>query len=108
MSETEEELALTSLPGVGPATKSKLNDAGIYSVLDLATAGPMDIAEAVDIDISKAVELNNKARKKLVELHRLEPDFINAAELLDKRKAIDRISTGAKNLDDLLGGGIET
>jgi DNA repair protein RadA len=108
MPETEEDIELTSLPGVGPATKSKLNDAGISSVLDLATAGPMDIAEAVDIDLSKAVELNNKARKRLVELGRLEPDFINAAQLLVKRKAIDRISTGAKSLDDLLGGGIET
>ncbi|MDG6898757.1 MAG: DNA repair and recombination protein RadA, partial [Nitrososphaerota archaeon] len=58
--------------------------------------------------VSKAVDLNNKARKKLVEMNRLEPDFINAADLLAKRKAIDRISTGSKNLDDLLGGGIET
>jgi DNA repair protein RadA len=105
---TEEELELDTLPGVGPATKQKLKDAGIETILDLATAGPMDIAEAVDIDVSKAVDLNNKARKKLVELNRLEPDFINAADLLVKRKAIDRISTGSKNLDDLLGGGIET
>lgn len=106
--EVEKDLELTGLPGVGPATKQKLNDAGIYTVLDLATAGPMDIADAVDIDVSKAVELNNKARKKLVELGRLEPDFISASDLLKKRLAIDRISTGSKNLDDLLGGGIET
>ena len=108
MSETDEELELDTLPGVGPATKQKLIDAGISNVLDLATAGPMDIADAVDIDVTKAVDLNNKARKKLVELHRLEPDFINAADLLQKRKAIDRVSTGSNNLDDLLGGGIET
>jgi len=106
--EEEEDLQLTSLPGVGPATKQKLMDAGILNVLDLATAGPMDISDAVDIDISKAVELNTKARKRLVELHRLEPDFISATELLKRRQSIDRISTGSKNLDDLLGGGIET
>jgi DNA repair protein RadA len=108
LSETQDELELDALPGVGPATKQKLNDAGILTILDLATSAPTDIADAVDIDISKAIELNNKARKKLVEIGRLEPDFINAAELLQKRKAIDRISTGSKNLDDLLGGGIET
>ncbi|MDA4125807.1 MAG: DNA repair and recombination protein RadA [Thaumarchaeota archaeon] len=108
MTETEEDLEVDSLPGVGPATKQKLKDAGIETILDLAVAGPMDIADAMDIDVSKAVELNNKARKKLVELNRLEPDFINAADLLVKRKAIDRVSTGSKNLDDLLGGGIET
>ncbi|MDG6901587.1 MAG: DNA repair and recombination protein RadA, partial [Nitrososphaerota archaeon] len=106
--EAKEELELDTLPGVGPATKQKLKDAGIETILDLATSGPMDIADAVDIDVSKAVELNNKARKKLVEMNRLEPDFINAADLLVKRKAIDRVSTGSKNLDDLLGGGIET
>jgi DNA repair protein RadA len=106
--ETDDDLEVDTLPGVGPATKQKLKDAGIETILDLATSGPMDIAEAVDIDVSKAVELNNKARKKLVELHRLEPDFINASDLLVKRKAIDRITTGSKNLDDLLGGGIET
>ncbi len=108
VTEVNEELELDELPGVGPATKQKLKDAGIETILDLATSGPMDIADAVDIDISKAVELNNKARKKLVEMHRLEPDFINAADLLTKRKAIDRVPTGSKNLDDLLGGGIET
>lgn len=112
MTETDEtdaeELELTSLPGVGPATKQKLNDAGIYTVLDLVTAGPMDIADAVDIDLNKAVELGTKARKKLVQIHRLEPDFTNAADLLVRRKAINRVSTGSKNLDDLLGGGIET
>ncbi len=108
MEEVNEELALTTLPGVGPATKQKLNDAGIYTILDLATASPTDIAEAVDIDTSKAVELNNKARKKLVEMGKLEPDFISASDLLEKRKAIDRVSTGSRNLDDLLGGGIES
>lgn len=106
--EVSEELELTSLPGVGPATKQKLNDAGINTILDLATAGPSEIAESLDVDIAKAVDLNNKARKKLVELNRLEPDFVSASDLLVKRQKIDRISTGAKNLDELLGGGIET
>ncbi len=108
MEEVDEELALTTLAGVGPATKTKLNDAGIYSILDLATASPTDIAEAVDIDTTKAVELNNKARRKLVEMNRLEPDFISASDLLEKRKAIDKVTTGSKNIDELLGGGIES
>ncbi len=108
MEQVDEELELTTLAGVGPATKQKLNDAGIYSIMDLATASPTDVADAVDIDTSKAVELNNKARKKLVELNKLEPDFISASELLVKRRAIDRVTTGSKNLDDLLGGGIES
>jgi len=106
--EIEEEMEVTNLPGVGPATKSKLNDAAIYTILDLATAGPADIADAIDVDITKAVDLNNKARKKLVEMGRLEPDFISASDLLTRRRNITRLSTGSKNLDDLLGGGLET
>ena len=97
-------MEVTNLPGVGPATKTKLNDAGIFTILDLATAGPADIADATDVDITKAVDLNNKARKKLVEMGRLEPDFISASELLTKRKNISRLSTGSKNLDELLSG----
>lgn len=106
--EIDEELDLESLSGVGPATKQKLNEAGIYTIMDLATAGPMDIAEAVDIDIGKAIELNNKARRRLVELKKLEPDFVTATELLKRRSNIERITTGSRNLDELLGGGIET
>ena len=101
-------MEVTSLGGVGPATKTKLSEAGIYSILDLATAGPADIAEAIDVDITKAVDLNNKARRKLVEMGRLEPDFISASDLLARRKNINRLSTGSKNLDELLAGGIET
>ncbi len=108
MSMSEEELELESLDGVGPATKQKLTDAGIYSILDLVSRGPSEIADAVNIDLSKAIDLINKARARLVELGRLEKEFVSATELYKKRQAIDRISTGSKNLDDLLGGGIET
>src|SRR5437016_14215528 len=108
MEKVDEELALTTLPGVGPATKQKLNDAGIYTILDLATASPTDITEAVDIDTSKAVERNNKARKKLVEMAKLEPDFISAYDVLKERKAIDRLSASTTTRNDGLGGGIET
>ncbi len=106
--EIDEELDVTSIAGVGAVTKQKLNEAGIFTILDLATAGPSEIADATDWDISKSVEVNNKARKKLVEMGRLEPDFVSASDLLTRRKNITRISTGAKNIDELLGGGIET
>jgi DNA repair protein RadA len=106
--EIDEDLDVTSIAGIGAVTKQKLNEAGIFTILDLATAGPAEIADATDWDITKSVDVNNKARKKLVELGRLEPDFVSAADLLVRRKNITRISTGSKNVDDLLGGGIET
>ena len=106
--EIDEELDVTSIAGVGAVTKQKLNDAGIFTILDLATAGPSEISEATDWDITKSVDVNNKARKRLVEMGRLEPDFVSASDLLIRRQNITRISTGSKNVDDLLGGGIET
>lgn len=105
---SEAELEVDTLEGVGPATKQKLADAGILNLLDLAVRGPSEVAEAVGIDLSRAIELCNKARIKLVSLGRLERDFVPASEIYKKRQAIERITTGSKNLDDLLAGGVET
>ena len=38
----------------------------------------------------------------------IDKSFITATKLYNKRKKEERISTGSKNLDDLLEGGIET
>lgn len=105
---SEEELEVDTLEGVGPATKQKLADAGILTLLDLAVRGPSEVADAVGLDLNRAIELCNKARIKLVSLGRLERDFVPASEIYKKRQAIERITTGSKNLDDLLAGGIET
>ncbi len=102
------DVEIDELEGVGPATKEKLNNAGILTVMDLAVKSPSEIADAIGSDLARAVELSTKARTKLVELHYLEDDFVSASEIYKRRKAIDRISTGTKNLDDLLAGGIET
>ncbi len=101
-------LEIDELDGVGPATKAKLNDIGIITVLDLAVKSPSDVADAVGSDLARATELCNKARSKLVELKYFDDDFVSASEIYRRRKAIERISTGSGNLDDLLAGGIET
>ncbi|MCP8311819.1 MAG: DNA repair and recombination protein RadA [Candidatus Methylarchaceae archaeon HK02M1] len=105
---SEEDFELESLGGVGPVTKQKLVSAGIYNILDLASRGPSEIADIMNINRDKATELCDKARDKLIELGRLEKEFISASELYKKRQAIDRIHMGSNNLDDLLAGGIET
>ncbi len=102
------DIEIDELEGIGPATKEKLNNAGILTVTDLAVKSPSEVAEAIGSDLARAVELCGKARIKLVELHYLDDDFVPASEIYKKRKAIERISTGSKNLDDLLAGGIES
>jgi DNA repair protein RadA len=104
----EEDLELDTLEGVGPVTKQKLHEAGIYSLMDLAARGVGDVADCLNGDTAKAAELINKSRARLIELNLLEKDFVSAKELYTRRKNIERISCGSKNLDDLLAGGIET
>jgi DNA repair protein RadA len=104
----QEELELDTLEGVGPVTKQKLEESGIYTIMDLAARGVGEVAEAINGDTAKATELINKARSKLSELGILAKDFVSAKELYKKRQNIDRITTGSKALDDLLGGGVET
>tara|TARA_B100000686_G_scaffold68543_1_gene74235 strand:- start:3492 stop:4604 length:1113 start_codon:yes stop_codon:yes gene_type:complete len=99
---------ISSLPGVGPVTTKKLQDVGIYTILDIAVRGPTDIADATNFETDKAVELCNKARLKLVEIGKFDKDFVSATEIYDRRQKIERISTGSSNLDELLIGGVET
>jgi len=103
-----EELELEDIEGVGPVTKQKLVEAGMHTIMDLLVRGPMGISDATGLDLDKAISICNKARAKLVELGKLEKDFVTATEIYKKRQAIERISTGTKSLDDLLSGGIET
>lgn len=105
---SKDELDLENLEGIGPTTRQKLNEAGIYNLLDLAARGVGDIADIFNGDTSKASSLINKARAKLIELGIITKDFIPAIELYERRRAIQRITSGSKNLDDLLGGGVET
>ncbi len=105
---TEDELELESIQGIGPTTKQKLVEAGIKSVLDLAIKGPTEVAEAANVELSRAIDMCNKARTRLVELGKLEGEFVTASQLYKKRLGIDRITTGSRNLDDLFGGGLES
>lgn len=101
-------LPVEELDGVGPAMKSKLNTAGILTVMDLAAKSPSEVADAIGSDLDRATEVCDRAREKLVELRYLGENFVSATEIYKRRKAIERISTGSENMDDLLAGGIET
>jgi len=100
-------IELDTLDDIGPATKIHLIDAGINSLKDLIIRGPLDVAEVTGMTMEKSIDLCNKARVKLEEVEIIERTFIPATELYNKRKNIERISTGSKCFDELLGGGFE-
>jgi DNA repair protein RadA len=105
---SEEELEVDNIEGVGPVTKQKLVDAGIYTIMDILVRGPVGISDATGLDVEKATSICNRARTRLVELGKLEKDFVTATEIYKKRQSIERISTGTSSLDELLEGGVET
>lgn len=101
-------LTLDTIEEIGPATRDRLEEAGIKSIKDLVVRGPVDVAESTGMEMEKSVQLCNKARIRLEELGIIDKSFVTATKLYDKRKQEERISTGSKNLDDLFEGGIET
>lgn len=99
-------LALGNIEEIGPATEKRLREAGFRSIRDLLVRGPVDIAEATGMEMDESVGICNKARMMLEELGIIDKSFVTATSLFSKRR--ERISTGSKNFDDLLGGGLET
>jgi DNA repair protein RadA len=94
---------LEDLAGVGSTTADKLRDAGFTDLMELAVASPGDIAEAAEIGTAVAQKIIAEARR-LADVG----SFESGTVLLERRKKLGRITTAAKSLDELLGGGIET
>ncbi len=108
MAETVLDVGLDNIKGIGPKTKQKLIDGGIDSVLGLAVALPSEVEEVLGGTEESASKLIFSARQYLESQGLLGKEFIVASDALQKRKEMKRIVTGAKALDDLLLGGVET
>ena len=91
-----------TLEGIGPAMASKLRSAGITTVEAIAVIPPREIAEKTGIGFNTTIKIAAAARKSVT------VDFITAEELWKRRQTMLKCSTNSKNLDELLGGGIET
>ncbi|MGA7367757.1 MAG: DNA repair and recombination protein RadA [Nitrososphaeraceae archaeon] len=101
-------LDLCSIEEIGIATRMHLESSGFKSLKDLVVRGPVDISEATGMDIEKSAILCNRARQRLEDAGVLEKNFVTARKLYNKRLTAERTSTGSRNLDTLLGGGLET
>lgn len=93
---------LKDLPGVGPKTIEKLEDAGYSDLMALATASSGVIAAVAEIGEGTATKIIAAARDAL------EMGFENGLKALERRKKVKKITTSSKTLDNLLGGGFET
>ena len=94
---------LESLPGVGPATAQKLSESGYDSFQSLAVAGPGELSASADIGESTAADIVQAARKEADV-----GDFETGTDVLERREQIGKLSWLVDDVDDLLGGGVET
>ncbi|MFA5412063.1 MAG: DNA repair and recombination protein RadA [Candidatus Micrarchaeia archaeon] len=90
------------LPGIGEATAERLRKAGYTSMDQIAAAMPHELAEAGDFGVEAAKKAITVAQEAV------ETGYETADTILERRKEIKRIPTGSKNLDDLIGGGVES
>ena len=93
---------LKDLPGVGPATIEKLESVGYTDMMSVAVATPSALVDATGMGAASAKKLIAIARNSL------EMGFESGSDLLKKRELIIRITTGSKEFDKLMGGGIES
>ncbi|ADQ65727.1 DNA repair and recombination protein RadA [Halogeometricum borinquense DSM 11551] len=94
---------LESLPGVGPATADKLTDAGFESYQAIAVASPSELSNTADVGESTSSDIINAAREA-ADIG----GFETGSAVLERREQIGKLSWGISEVDDLLGGGLET
>ena len=99
----EKKIEVEDLPGVGEATAEKLRENGYDDILSLAVASPKDLSELAGIGEGAAVKIIASARK-FADVG----NFESGDEIMKRRQLVKKLTSGSKNLDDLIGGGLET
>ena len=92
---------IEDIPGVGPATAEKLREMGFHTVESLATATIKELTVA-GVGEKQAGKVVVEARDSIA------LSFIRADELIKMRQNVRRLTTISKQVDELLGGGLET
>ena len=93
---------ISDIPGVGEKIANKIKEAGYIDMMAIAAASTKELSEAATVGEATAAKIIEAARKNL------DIGFETADAVMRKREAMEKITTGSKNLDDLLGGGVET
>lgn len=100
-SESKPSYGLKDLPGVGDATVKKLMEAGILSIRTLAMYPLKKLMDEAGIG-EKTAEKIIKVAQDIEKM-----GFKTADRIWEKRKTLNKLTTGSQNLDDLLLGGFE-
>jgi DNA repair protein RadA len=98
-----DEKSIEELPGVGPATAEKLKDAGYTDLMTIAVESPKNLAEVAEIGETVANKIINNAKRE-ADIGNFETGDV----LLERRKAVGKLTSGVKALNELMGGGFES
>lgn len=90
---------LSDLSGVGPKTKSELNDNGIHTVEDVVDVDIETLASC-GMSESRAREIKNEAQRSTVIIQ-------TGNEVRDEYNSKEKVPSGIKQLDDAIEGGFE-
>ena len=94
---------LEELPGVGPATADKLRENGYDSYQSIAVASPGELSNTADVGESNANGIIQAAREA-ADIG----GFETGADVLERREQIGKLEWLIPEIDDMLGGGVET
>lgn len=98
----EKKMDFKEIPGVGPKIAKKLEEAGFTDPMSIAVASASELANILEIGETTAAKIINRVREKL------DIGFQPADKVWKQRQKMEKLTTGSKALDELLGGGIET
>jgi RecA/RadA recombinase len=98
----EQKSEFEDINGLGPATIEKLENAGICTKMSLAVVSPEELASVTGISESVARKIIKNARENL------SLGFEQAKSFIEKRQTVNKIGTGCKSFDDMLGGGFDS
>jgi DNA repair protein RadA len=105
---SDKSFSIDNLKDVSFNTLTLLKKSGFSSLKDLIVIGPFGVSTQAGIDIEESFLICAQALTTLEDTGIIDKPFIPATSLYYKRKNIGKITTGSKNFDYLLGGGIET
>ena len=94
--------SIQDLPGIGTQASEKLISSGYKTLESIAVSSPMELVEAAGLGEGTADKAIKAAREAL------EMGYETAAALAEKRKLVGKLTTGSKEVDTLIGGGLET
>jgi len=95
-------MEIEELPGIGKSMAEKLRDSG-YSTVEAIAAASIGELKDVGLGETSAIKIVNAAKEAVGGM-----GFESGLDVLKRRELVGKLSTNSKELDALLGGGIET